>query len=180
MKSRIVIALILLCLLMAGCVNTASEIDPTVTMPPEPTPTPEPTPESTPEPTPEQGSIELNMADLSRDYDELGVLISTADHFEQYITFRNIQVYEQYEDTFMDAIAVNEYPDTLVCAVDITFYDEENNVIADSHVHTRDGQYVLRLQPGDNTIYATIDTDMTLTDKEFVLDFNEGLDVLPE
>ena len=88
--------------------------------------------------------------------------------------------YEQYEDTFVDAIAVNEYPDTLVCAMDITFFDEDKNPIADSHMHTRDGQYVLRLQPGDNAIYATVDTDMTLTDKEFRLDFSEGLDVLPE
>ena len=176
MKSKALLVCVVVCLCMAGCVNTASVIDPAATMPPEPTATPEPTP--TPAPT--LDAAELNMADLSSAYDELGVLISTADHFEQYVTFRNIQVYEQYEDTFMDAIAVNEYPDTLVCAVDITFYDEEKNPIADSHVHTRDGQYVLRLQPGDNAIYATIDTDMTLTDKEFVLDFNEGLDVLPE
>lgn len=176
MKSKALLVCVVVCLCMAGCVNTASVIDTAATMPPEPTVTPEPTP--TPAPT--LDAAELNMADLSSAYDELGVLISTADHFEQYVTFRNIQVYEQYEDTFMDAIAVNEYPDTLVCAVDITFYDEEKNPIADSHVHTRDGQYVLRLQPGDNAIYATIDTDMTLTDKEFVLDFNEGLDVLPE
>ena len=160
MKIKALLSFILACLCMSGCVNTASVIDPLATMPPEPTAIPEPTP--TPAPTPY--AAELDMADLSSAYDELGVLISTADHFEQYVTFRNIQVYEQYEDTFMDII----------------FYDEEKNVIADSHVHTRDGQYVLRLQPGDNAIYATIDTDMSLTDKEFILDFNEGLDVLPE
>lgn len=176
MKSKALLAIIMACLCMGGCVNTASVIDPAVTIPPEPTAVPAPTPE----PTPQSDTVELNMADLSSAYDEMGVLISTADHFEQYVTFRNIQVYEQYEDTFMDAIAVNEYPRTLVCAVDITFFDEEKNVIADSHVHTRDGQYVLRLQPGDNTIFATIDTDMALTDKEFTLDFSEGLDVLPE
>ena len=176
MKIKALLSFILACMCMSGCVNTASVIDPLATIPPEPTAIPEPTP--TPAPTPY--AAELDMADLSSAYDELGVLISTADHFEQYVTFRNIQVYEQYEDTFMDAIAVNEYPDTLVCAVDIIFYDEEKNVIADSHAHARDGQYVLRLQPGDNAIYATIDTDMSLTDKEFVLEFNDGLDVLPE
>lgn len=176
MKSRILMAAVLACLCLSGCVNTASIIDPSVTLPPEPTATPKPTPS----PTPKVEKVELNMADLSSAYDEMGVLISTADHFEQYITFRNIQVYEQKEDTFMDAIAVNEYPDTLVCAVDITFFDEDKNELAKSHVHTRDGQYVLRLLPGDNTVFATIDTDMTLTDKEFVLDFSDGLDVLPE
>lgn len=176
MKNSILLVLVLGCLLAGGCVDTASVIDPEVTVPPEPTAVPTPTLEPTP--APEQ--VELDMADLSRVYDELGQLISTANHFEQYITFRNIQVYEQHEDTFMDAIAVNEYPDTLVCAVDITFFDEDDSQIAASHVHTRDGQYVLRLQPGDNTIFATIDTDISLTDKEFVLSFNEGLDVLPE
>lgn len=176
MRNSILLALILVCLCMSGCINTSAVIDPSATMPPEPTATPAPTPEA----TPAVETVELDMADLSSAYDELGQLISTADHFEQYITFRNIQVYEQHEDTFMDAIAVNEYPDTLVCAVDITFFDEDESVIASSHVHTRDGQYVLKLQPGDNTIFATIDTDMALTDKQFSLSFNDGLDVLPE
>ena len=176
MKSKVLLTLTLMCVCLVGCENTASVIDPAVTMPPELIATPEPTPE----PTPEAEQVKLDMADLTRAYDELGVLISTADHFEQYITFRNIQIYEQNEDTFMDAIAVNEYPDTLVCAVNIIFLDEDETVIAESHVHTRDGQYVLRLQPGDNTIFATIDTDMALTDKEFMLEFSDGLDVLPE
>ena len=176
MKSKALLALAMVCLCFGGCINTASVIEPSVTLPPEPTATPAPTPE----PTPEVQNMELNMADLSSEYDELGARISTANHFEQYITFRNIQVYEQNEDTFMDAIAVNEYPDTLICAVDITFFDEEKNTRAQSHVHTRDGQYVLRLMPGDNTVFATIDTDVSLTDKEFVIGFGEGLDVLPE
>ena len=120
------------------------------------------------------------MADLSSAYDKNGLLIVGEEHFQQYIYFKNIQVYEQCGDTFMDAVAVNEYPDTLVCALNIRFFDEDGTEIASGRVQTRDGQYVLRLEKGDNTLFAQIDTDMTLTDKEFRLEYSEDLNVLPE
>ena len=120
------------------------------------------------------------MADLSSAYDRNGLLIVGEEHFQQYISFKNIQVYEQCGDTFMDAVAVNEYPDTLVCALNIRFFDEDGTEIASGRVQTRDGQYVLRLENGDNTLFAQIDTDMTLTDKEFRLEYSEDLNVLPE
>mgnify|MGYP003183748014 CR=1 FL=1 len=113
-------------------------------------------------------------------YDRNGLLIVGEEHFQQYISFKNIQVYEQCGDTFMDAVAVNEYPDTLVCALNIRFFDEDGTEIASGRVQTRDGQYVLRLENGDNTLFAQIDTDMTLTDKEFRLEYSEDLNVLPE
>ena len=117
---------------------------------------------------------------LSSAYDKNGLLIVGEEHFQQYISFKNIQVYEQCGDTFMDAVAVNEYPDTLVCALNIRFFDEDGTEIASGRVQTRDGQYVLRLENGDNTLFAQIDTDMTLTDKEFRLEYSEDLNVLPE
>lgn len=177
MKSRLLTAiLILCCVLLAGCVNTAAVPDPSSPLPtPEVTPTPEPTP------TPEAEVTALpELADLNTEYDELGERITSAEHFKRYITFENIQVYEQHEDTFMDAIAVNEYTLPLVCGINIYFYDEDGAEIASSVAHTRDGQYVMKLQPGENTIFAQIDTDMKLTDKEFVLEFSEELTVLPE
>jgi len=169
-----------ICLSLCGCVDTGAHIVPSVTLAPEPTPTPVPTPEPTPTPEPSPTPALPEMADLDVAYDALGEYITSADHYQRYITFRNIQVYEQHEDTFMDAIAVNEYPDTLVCAVEIAFFDEEGEPIAYSRAQTRDGQYVLRLQPGDNTIFAQIDTDMRLTDKEFTLGFSPELSVLPQ
>ena len=163
------------CLLLAGCVNTGAHIVPSVTIPPEPTQPPKPTPSPTPEPV----QVE-EMADLSSAYDKNGLLIAGREHFQQYISFKNIQVYEQCDDTFMDAVAVNEYPDTLVCALSIRFFDEDGQEIAAGRVQTRDGQYVLRLANGENTLFAQIDTDMTLTDKEFRLEYSEELNVLPE
>ena len=163
------------CLLLSGCVDTGARIDPSVTIPPEPTAVPEATPEPTPTPVP----IE-EMADLSSAYDKNGALIDGEDHFQQYISFRNIQVYEQCGSTFMDAIAVNDYPDTLVCALNITILEEDRETIVTGRVQTRDGQYVLRLANGENTLFAQVDTDMTLTDKEFRLEFSPELNVLPE
>ena len=65
-------------------------------------------------------------------------------------------------------------------ALNIRFFDEDGTEIASGRVQTRDGQYVLRLENGDNTLFAQIDTDMTLTDKEFRLEYSEDLNVLPE
>ena len=166
MSKRIVKLLIAVsvCMLLTGCVNTGAHIVPS---------------EPTPSPTPEPVQVE-EMADLSSAYDRNGLLIVGEEHFQQYISFKNIQVYEQCGDTFMDAVAVNEYPDTLVCALNIRFFDEDGTEIASGRVQTRDGQYVLRLENGDNTLFAQIDTDMTLTDKEFRLEYSEDLNVLPE
>ena len=167
MSKRIVKLLIAVsvCILLTGCVNTGAHIVPSVTIPPESTQPPEPTPSPTPEPV----QVE-EMADLSSAYDKNGLLIVGEEHFQQYISFKNIQVYEQ----------CGEYPDTLVCALNIRFFDEDGTEIASGRVQTRDGQYVLRLENGDNTLFAQIDTDMTLTDKEFRLEYSEDLNVLPE
>ena len=102
MSKRIVKLLIAVsvCMLLTGCVNTGAHIVPSVTMPPESTQPPEPTPSPTPEPV----QVE-EMADLSSAYDRNGLLIVGEEHFQQYISFKNIQVYEQCGDTFMDAVA---------------------------------------------------------------------------
>ena len=133
MSKRIVKLLIAVsvCLMLTGCVNTGAHIVPSVTIPPESTQPPKPTPSPTPEPV----QVE-EMADLSSAYDKNGLLIVGEEHFQQYISFKNIQVYEQCGDTFMDAVAVNEYPDTLVCALNIRFFDEDGTEIASGRVQS--------------------------------------------
>ena len=111
-------------------------------------------------------------------YDALGAYVSDAAHFQQYLSFNMVQVYEQEEDTFLDAIAVNEYP----------------------HPGMRHGRGVLRwggdggepgpdpdpgrpirssASAGGNGALCQINTDITLTDMEFALEFNDTLGVLP-
>ena len=42
-----------------------------------------------------------------------------------------MQVYEQDDDTFVDAIILNEYPETIVCAAGVAFYDENGELVAE-------------------------------------------------
>ena len=143
-KAGTLLLALLLCMgAVSGCVR-----EPT----PEPIPTPEPTPTATPE------------------FDALGRFVSSSLHYTQYVSFEMIQVYEQAEDTFLDAVAVNSYPETLVCAVDVHFFEETGGAeIAGSQLQTRDGQYVLVLA-----------TDIVLTDKPLEFMFDEAFGIRPD
>ena len=167
-------------LLLSGCVSAAPVFVPSTTLAPVSTetavqtPTLAPTPQETvvPTPTPEPQR-------LVGVYDALGAFVSTPEHYRQYLEFKNIQVYEQFGDTFVDAVAVNTYPQPLVCAADIVFYEGEE-AVASGKLQTQDGQYVLILQPGENTIYAQVNTDMSLTLTDFVFQYDDGLGVWPK
>lgn len=170
--------LALLCLGLTGCVvNTAAQLRPEATLPIAPTAAP--APEAAPAPLPESPAPDGDTPGVSTLYDALGEYISGAAHFQRYLTFENIRVYEQEEDTFLDAVVVNTYPQTLVCALDVVFTDEEGEELASGHTQTRDGQYVLHLAPGENVIFAQINTDVSLTGLAFELIYNESLGVLP-
>lgn len=169
-------------LFMSGCVSAVPLFVPSVTLAPVPTESIAPTPSATP--TPQQTAV-LTPTPTSEPqrligvYDALGAFVSMPEHYRQYLEFKNIQVYEQFGDTFVDAVAVNTYPQPLVCAADIVFYEGEETV-ASGKLQTQDGQYVLILQPGENTIYAQVNTDMSLTLMEFVFQYDDGLGVWPQ
>ena len=178
-KAGTLLLALLLCMgAVSGCVRERPVLLPEYTLP---TPTPEPMPEPTPEPIPTPEPTPT----ATPDFDALGRFVSSSLHYTQYVSFEMIQVYEQAEDTFLDAVAVNSYPETLVCAVDVHFFEETGGAeIAGSQLQTRDGQYVLVLAPGETTVFAQIDTDIVLTDKplEFMFDeaFGIRLDVTAE
>jgi len=169
----IIAAVLVICLLVAGCVQQSPVLLPDYLLP---TPTPEPTPTPTPIPTP----TPTPQPTVAPEFDALGRFVSAKMHYQQYIAFEMIQVYEQAEDTFLDAVAVNAYPEPLVCAVDVRFFEESGEEIAASALQTRDGQYVLVLAPGENTVFARVDTDIVLTDKELRFVFDEHFGVLPD
>ncbi|MEA5060172.1 MAG: hypothetical protein VB049_09100 [Candidatus Pelethousia sp.] len=158
-------------------VNTSAVLLPENTLAPAATPVPTPVPAVTQSPQPMESHVPIAGVDTM--YDEMGEYVSGAAHFQRYLTYENIQVYEQNEDTFLDAVVINSYPQPLICALDVAFFDEEGEELASARVQTRDGQYVLHLAPGETVIFAQIDTDTTLTDKEFDLVYNESLGVLP-
>lgn len=180
------IVLLLVAVLTAGimcsCVRFESSIDPAATLPmPTESATAEPeatvevtqTPLATIEPTPEA----LQQMEV---YDELGAFIADSKHYRRYISFENIQVYEQAEDTFVDMQAVNGYPKPIVCALYMRFTDENSELIAECRLQTQDGQYLLTLKPGTTTLYAQVPTDMRITSVDFTIEYDDTIDVLPD
>lgn len=169
----LIAASVIMAAVFTGCTDFEPELRPEYTLPPEETPSPPPTPEPTAEPTPEPTAAELIV-------DANGEVVSDAGHFKQYVTFRNIQVYEQEDDTFVDCIAVNSYPETILCAIGVAFYDADGTIVAKTMLQTRDAQFALELTPGETTLYGQVDTDMTLTDLDFELVFDDSFGIQPE
>ena len=165
---------------MCACVTFRAEVLPDKTIPPEPTPTltPEPTVELTPEPMPEPVPTEEPVViDV---YDEFGAYITGSEHYQRYISFENIQVYEQADDTFVDMRAVNSYPKALACALNMSFVDETGETVAKCRFQTQDGQYMLILKPGENVLYSQVPTDMRVTGLDFTIEYDESIGVMPD
>ena len=178
-KAALIVIFAAACLvLICGCVDMAPKLVPDVTLAPRATATSAPTPEPAITETPAPSAEPTLML-----YDALGDSVLDETHFQKYITFKGIQVYEHSGDTFVVMIAKNDYPEPIVCALDIAFFDgkgDSRTEVARGKLQTRDAQYILILQPGENTLFATIDTDMTLTGLDFKLEYDEELGVLPE
>ena len=168
------LGLALLAPALSGCLETRPTLVPESTLP---VPTAQVTETPQASATPTAPPITPSAAPA---YDLNGKHISGVTHFEQYLLLRNVQVYEQEEDTFVDAIVRNDYPETIVCAAVAAFYDETGELVAQGRLQTRDAQYVLVLPPGETTLFAQVDTDMALTDLTFSILFDEELGVQPE
>ena len=157
--------------ILAGCVNTAPVVHPEITPGPTRrpelnTPLPEDTDTVTPAPTDDAA------------YDANGVLISGAEHYTRYLTFRNIIVYEEDSDTFLDGMISNSYCYPITCAIDVVYRDGDKE-IARSRLQTRDGNYLLVLEPGETVVLARILTDMTLTDRDFTFEYDLSTGIYP-
>lgn len=157
-----------------GCSNREPKLDSSIT--PAPPPTDIPTPTQEPSPTPAATKAPVDGSGI----DALGEPIYGTDHFQQYLQFTNIRTYEENGDTFVDCYVSNSYPEVLLCAVNIRFFDENGEVIATGSLQMPDGSFMLRLQNGDTPLYAVVLTDMSLIDKEFELYFDTDTGVNPE
>ena len=175
LRTLMIIWGIVLCMLLSSCASMRPTLLPSVTVPPTASPTPAPMVEPTVDPTPE---VTPSATSNAENIDALGNPITSADHFTNYITFGNIQVYEENGDTFVDCVAFNEYPEPIICAVDIVFYEGEEEV-ARAQLQTRDGLYLLVLNSGQTVLFAHVLTDMTITDFEFTIEFNLEAGVHP-
>lgn len=170
-----IIASALIALALSSCVNVRPVVVTDRTLPPATAAvTVPPSPEGTPYTTLEQTATPAPVFDLK------GNRISGAEHFKRYLSLHNVQVYEQEGDTFVDAIILNDYPQTIVCAAGVLFNDENGELVAEGRLQTRDAQYILILPPGETTLFAQVDTDMTLTDLALLIVFDDSLGVKPE
>lgn len=179
MKLRsLTVSAALACLLLIGCTDISPKLDPGITPPPAPAtaspvteaPSPELSEQPTPEATPAPGEAK----------DVLGNIIYSSNHYERYISFEDINVYEENGDTFVDLIVDNSYPKLLLCAVNIAFYNQDGSIIASSNLQMPDGSFMLSLPGGKTKLFARVMTDTKLTDKPFRLIFDQQTGVKPQ
>ena len=159
-----------------GCTNVTPRLEPDITPAPivesdSPVPTEEPT-EAPSVPSVSPGGIGA--------VDALGSMIRDDEHFQQYLQFNSIRVYEENGDTFVDCSVINSYPELIVCAVTIRFFEEDGTEIASGSLQMPDGSFMLSLANGETPLYARILTDITLTDKTFELVFDPNIAVEPQ
>ena len=156
MKRRVLPAVLLCALLaIAGCRRAELRIEGT------------PTPGPTATPAPETFSPELVGEGPAKD--AMGVYMTGEDHYRVYLSFGEIVVYEYREETFLDGIVVNAYPQTLHAEIEIVYYDGDGKRIGRGMLHNAQGGY--DFPPGSSRIYAEIATDVDVRMKDFVMEY---------
>ena len=125
-----------------------------------------PTPAATPTPLPDAFTAEITAAPVPTDL--LGHEIQASDHYWQYLSFGELRVYEYEDGTFLDGLCVNAYPSALDGVVKIVYYAETGKVCGVGTIHNALG--TTQLETGTNAIYAEINTDIDVTDMDFVLE----------
>jgi len=128
-------------------------------------PTPGPTPSPTPPPLQQSVVAAVQQNDLSGN--PIG---DESTHYGNYVAFEDLRVYEYNMETFLDAAAVNHYPGQLTGAVEIRFYDQDGTLLAAAPLYTAGAETQLVLQPGENRIYAEINTDVNIQLADFQLE----------
>ncbi len=148
-------AILLFCIIWcSSCITVEPEISGT------------PTPSSSPTPLPDPFQYSVTSAPLPTD--ALGVVIDDENHYYLYLSFGNIRVYEYETGTFLDGICINSYPLPLDGEIIIRYYDSEGRVCGEGSLYTADGGTVMN--PGRNNIYAEIRSDISVAEKDFVME----------
>ncbi len=132
----------------------------------QPTLVGEPTPAPTPTPAPSPAAQSVTNEPWAKD--ATGALIyDETNHFERYLTFTNIRVFEYEGGTLMEGVCENAYPKALTGSYEIVFTDKDGAEIARADVLTRGETDTF--QPGKTVVYASIDTDMDILMMQFAL-----------
>ncbi len=164
------VAALLLSLHLLGCIDTAPQIRNDITPAPQVSVGVDDT--AKPVESPLVGTDNAKT-------DALGNVIFDEHHFEQYLQFKNVRVYKSHGDTFVDCIAVSSYPLDLSCSMRIEFYDEYGNLLVAMPLRSSIGSINLNLKNGETHLYADIQTDIDLLNKQFELVFDENSPIQP-
>ncbi len=145
---------LLLILLLPGCVSQRPALVGAPT--PAPTPTPAPSPEA------------LSIKNDPWPKDALGAVIyDETNHFERYLAFTDIRVFEYEGGTMMEGVCENTYPEPLIGGYEMVFTEKDGTDVARANVLTRGEDKTF--MPGKTVIYASIDTDMGILMTPFAL-----------
>lgn len=142
-----ILIMLALVLVTAGCVRQAPGLVGTPTPRFTPTPAPTPTPQLIPLPS-------------DTDVDAAGEKIASDAHFMRYLTFQWVRIYEYEGDTFLDGICNNTYLEPLTGAFEIVYREDSGRELARAPILIKSDDGLLL--PGENDVYAQIDTDMDI------------------
>ena len=163
-KKTVALVALLCCIVIGaccgGCVSLHPVVSSHVTPAPTPTPTPEPLRQSLPLPAPA--------------LDAAGNAIEGEEHYNRYISFTDLRVYEYGMGTLMDGKCFNQYPAMLTGEATISFFDQQGDCVAKAVLHTAETKEMLLLPPGETRIYAEIDTDMDVQMMDFSLEVEKN------
>ena len=156
-----VFCIAVLCVLFSACVETGAAV---FEAPDTPAPSLPPTP------TPEPFTISATAEPLPTD--ALGQIVESDTHYYDYISYGDIRIYEYDTGTFLDGICFNSYPEPLDGTVRIIYRDQNGRLCGEGTLHNALGTTVM--QPGANTVYAEILTDISVLEMDFVLEIERG------
>jgi hypothetical protein len=125
-----------------------------------------PTPAATPTPLPEPFTAEITAAPAATD--ALGNLLDGELHYQQYLSFGELRVYEYGDGTFLDGICVNAYPQPMEGEMQIVYRTSDGKVCGIGTIHN--ARSTTLLETGSNAIYAEISTDIDVTGLDFTLE----------
>ena len=164
---RLIVFVLVLCTI---CACTSQEAH--LIYLPEQTPTPAAKETPTPSPAPEPLELApIEGEGFSIDENGLPILNAQTHYYEYYLSIGNLRVYEQNDETLLDATITNAFGDVLSGGLRISFYDGSGMLYGYGDLKTAEGP--LRLFPGENRVYADILTEVDVQEMDFVFTVTE-------
>ena len=123
-----------------------------------------PTPTPDPEPLP---IAPIEGEGFPADSNGLPILDPQTHYYDYYLTIANLRLYEQNDETLIDATILNNYSKTLIGELRIVFRGEDGIQYGYGDFYTAGG--ALKLLPGENRVYCDVLTEVDVTDMTFEL-----------